>query len=88
MERLGFFQRLADLWRGFWGVKVRKAEAKHVEVVYHNAIQKRMAQYDELKAAVTKLVSERNRVDSRLVTRREDLVLLQNEIIRRTEHSF
>ena len=25
MQRKGFFARLADLWRGFWGVKLSDA---------------------------------------------------------------
>ena len=40
-ERSGFFARLMDLWRGFWGIKIRDAEARNAEVVYHNAVEQR-----------------------------------------------
>ena len=44
MQRKGFFSRILDLWRGFWGSKLDGAEARQAEAVYHNAIEQRVTQ--------------------------------------------
>lgn len=75
--RKGFFGRLLDLWRGFWGNKITDAEARNAEAVYYNAISRRTLQYDKLKDAVGRLVYLRNRIESDVEQRRSDLELVE-----------
>lgn len=76
MERKGFFSRLADLWRGVWGVKLKNAEARNAEAVYHNAIAEHVKHHDRLKDAIGRMVYLRNRVEADLKERQEDLALV------------
>jgi len=81
-RRKGFFARVADLFRGFFGVRLRDAEARNAEVVYHNAITRRERQADGLKDAVARLVYLRNRVEAELQRRRADLRLVEESLVR------
>ena len=82
MERKGFFTRLLDLWRGFWGVRLNGAEARNAELVYHNAIQQRAAQHVKLKDAVARLVYLRNRIEADMRQREDDLRLVDKALLR------
>ena len=82
MQKRGFFGRIADLWRGFWGVKLNVAEAKNAELVYHNAVRTRTHQQEKLHDAVTRLAYLRNKVEVALTQRREDLALVESALTR------
>lgn len=73
MRRRGFLARWISLWHGFWGLRLRNAEAGQAEAVYHQAIERRAAQHRNLKDAVSRLVYLRNRLDSDLRQRQDDL---------------
>ncbi len=64
MSNRGFFGRLADLWRGFWGIKLRNVESANADAVYLSAIQQRQRHHTELRQAVAKLLYMRNRIEA------------------------
>ncbi|MEE8410843.1 MAG: hypothetical protein V3T05_14680 [Myxococcota bacterium] len=76
LQRKGFFSRLTDLWRGMWGVELKKAEARNAEAVYHNAIAEHVKHHDRLKDAIGRMVYLRNRVEADLKERQVDLALV------------
>jgi phage shock protein A len=82
MSRKGFWARLGDLWRGFWGVKLSDAEARNAEAVYHNAINEHVQHHDRLKEAIARLVYLRNRLEADLLERRNDLRLVEKALTR------
>ncbi len=82
MSNKGFFARLADLWRGIWGVKLSDAEARNAEAVYHNAINDHVGHHDRLKEALARLVYLRNRIDAELRERTKDLGLVDGALTR------
>ncbi len=82
MQRKGFFARLADLWRGFWGVKLSDAEARNAEAVYHNAIADHVRHHDKLKEAIARLVYLRNRMEADHKERGRDLALVEGALKR------
>lgn len=65
MQEKGFFARLAGLWRGVFGKRLRHAEARNAEAVYDNAIRERANHHDQLKDAVGQLVYLRNRITAK-----------------------
>jgi len=80
-KRRGFFARIADLFRGRAGVKLRNAEVRNAEVVYHNAIERRVRQCASLKDAVGRLVYLRNRIEADLRRRSEELKLVGESLL-------
>jgi phage shock protein A len=82
MKRKGFFARLADLWRGFWGVRLSDVEARNAEAVYHNAINDHVGHHDRLKQAIARLVYLRNRIEADHRSRSEDLELIDTALRR------
>jgi phage shock protein A len=82
MERKGFFARVADLWRGFWGVKLSDAEARNAEAVYHNAITNHVGHHDKLKEAIARLVYLRNRMEADHKSHEKDLALVEGALKR------
>lgn len=82
MQKKGFFARLFDLWRGMFGVRIRDAEVRNAEVVYHNAIEERAAQHRTLKDAVGRLVYLRNRLDQQIQRAAGDLAVVEGALQR------
>lgn len=76
MNRKGFFARLADLFRGMFGVKLKNAEARNAEAVYHNAVGEHVRHHDRLKDAITRMVYLRNKVEADLKDKQNDLRLV------------
>ncbi len=87
MQGKGFFARMADLWRGFWGITVSNAEARNAEAVYHNAITQRAQQLNRLKQAVGRLVFLRNRVEQEQQKALEDRRLVEASLERAVHNS-
>ncbi len=79
-QRKGFFGRLADLWRGIWGVRMTEAEVKNAEAVYHNALNARRRHHDALKEAAGKLLYLRNRAEAELKQHQRDLELVKKAL--------
>src|SRR5687768_12670270 len=82
MQRKGFFARLADVWRGFWGVRVSQLEVQNAEAVYYQAIRERERHQQELKTAAARLVYLRNRTEAQLQQAKTDHALV-TEALRR-----
>jgi len=80
-NRPGFFARFAALFRGRAGVKLRNAEVRNTEAVYHNAIERRTRQCAELKDAVGRLVYLRNRIEADLKRRTAELGLVAEGLV-------
>lgn len=60
---MGFFARLANLWRGFLSLFVKGIEENNPEAVYEAAIQARILKHQELKKAASAIVYLRNKID-------------------------
>lgn len=61
-----FFDRLANLWKGFWSLFLTTTEANNPEIVYEAAINERIATHDRLKKAVGSIVYLRNKLTAEL----------------------
>ena len=82
MQKKGFFTRLWNLWRGFWGHTIDGAETRNAELVYHNAIADRQRHYEKLKDAVGRLVYLRNQIEADLLQKRDDLKLVEGALLK------
>lgn len=77
---MGFFSRLANIWRGFLGVFLKGFEAKHPEAVYEAAIAERVKQYHRLTQAVAGIVHLRNRLERELKEKSNELKEIRAQI--------
>ena len=50
MANVGFFARLANLWRGFLSLWISDIEKEHPEIAYENAINSMIEKYSRLKS--------------------------------------
>lgn len=70
---MGFLNRVANLWNGFWGLFLTSTEQKNPEIVYEAAISARIAQHAQLKKAVAGIIYLRNRTAADLSMKSEQL---------------
>jgi phage shock protein A len=70
---MGFFDRLANVWRGFLSLWVSDIESRNPEAVYESAIEQRVRQHRDLKKAVSNIVYLRNRLNTELEAAERDL---------------
>ena len=63
---MGFFDRLANVWRGFLSLWVSGIENRNPEAVYESAIDERVRKHRELKKAVSGIVYLRNKLSNEL----------------------
>lgn len=70
---MGFFDRLANVWRGFLSLWVSDIEARNPEAVYEAAIDERVKKHRELKKAVSGIVYLRNKLSTELETKEREL---------------
>ncbi len=75
-----FFQRLANLWRGFLSLFIGGLERDNPEAVYESAIQGRQEQYQKLMKAVSGIVYLRNKQQKELDTHTADLKEVTTQI--------
>ena len=61
---MGFFDRIANLWNGFWSSLLGSAEKSNPELIYEAAIQERLNKHRELKKAVSGIVYLRNKLEA------------------------
>lgn len=73
MAEGGFFDRLFNLWRGFWSQIIGGVEQKNPEAVYDSAIEQRITQYKNLKKTVGDIVYLRNKLSDELAARQKEL---------------
>jgi phage shock protein A len=70
---MGFFDRLANVWRGFLSLWISDIENRNPEAVYESAIDERVRKHRELKKAVSGIVYLRNKLSSELEQREREL---------------
>ena len=69
----GFFDRLANLWKGFWSLWIGGHEKGNPEVVYESAINERIRKYKSLKKAVSNIIYLRNKATKELEEKHAEL---------------
>lgn len=70
---MGLFARIANLWKGFASMFIEDVERANPEIVYQQAINERVAQYQKLMKAVSSIVYLRNKLEKDLDTKSRDL---------------
>lgn len=70
---MGFFDRIGNLWKGFWSLWISDVENKNPEIVYEQAIDARIKRHRELKKAVGGIVHLRNKVSNELEGKEREL---------------
>jgi phage shock protein A len=70
---MGFFDRLANIWKGFLSLWVSNIETRNPEAVYESAIDERVKKHKELKKAVSGIVYLRNKLSAELEEKEKDL---------------
>jgi phage shock protein A len=61
---MGFFDRLANVWKGFLSLWVSDIESRNPEAVYEAAIDERVRKHRDLKKAVSGIVYLRNKLSN------------------------
>ncbi len=70
---MGFFDRIANVWKGFLSIWVSDIETRNPEAVYESAIEERIKKHRELKKAVSGIVYLRNKLSTELETKEREL---------------
>jgi len=70
---MGFFDRLANVWRGFLSLWVSDIENRNPEAVYEAAIEERVRKHRELKKAVSNIVYLRMKIQAELTEKEAKL---------------
>jgi len=73
MAEVGFFKRLANLWRGFLSIWISDIEKEHPEIAYENAINSMIEKYSKLKTATAAIIQRRESIDGRYQKATRDL---------------
>src|SRR5687768_16321352 len=73
MAKVGFFSRIANLWRGFLSLWISDVEKKHPEIAYENAINSMIEKYTQLKKATAAIIRRREEIDQRLNEKSKEL---------------
>ncbi len=76
----GFFDRLGNLWSGFWSLWIGGAEKKNPEAVYEAAINERVRQYKQLKKAVSNIIYLRNKLTKELEDKQKEIKEITQQI--------
>jgi phage shock protein A len=80
MAEIGFFTRLANLWRGFLSIWISDVEKEHPEIAYENAINSMIEKYSKLKQATAAIIRRREDIDERLRSASKDLTQTEAEL--------
>ncbi len=70
---MGFFDRLANIWRGFLSLWISDIENRNPEAVYEAAINERVRKHRDLKKAVSGIVYLRNKLSTELEAKEREL---------------
>lgn len=70
---MGFFDRIANLWKGFLSLWVSDMETRNPEAVYESAIEERVKKHRDLKKAVSGIVYLRNKISTELEQKEREL---------------
>ena len=76
----GFFDRLANIWRGFLALWISDVEKAHPEIAYENAINSMVAKYAQLKKATAAIIGRREDLDSRVKKATAELAQTEAEL--------
>lgn len=77
---MSFFDRLANLWKGFLSLWISDYESKNPEAVYEAAIEARKTKYMDLRKAVSGIVYLRNKLQNELQQKEAELVEVNGQI--------
>jgi phage shock protein A len=77
---MSLFARLGNLVKGFFGAFLGNAEAENPDVVYQNAINERVNQYQKLMKAVSGIVYLRNKLEKDLESKTRELADIHAQI--------
>ncbi|TNE88380.1 MAG: PspA/IM30 family protein [Deltaproteobacteria bacterium] len=77
---MGFFDRIANVWRGFLSLWVSDLEARNPEAVYEAAIDERVRKHRDLKKAVSGIVYLRNKLSNELEEKEAELREVMNQL--------
>lgn len=77
---MGFFDRIANVWRGFLSLWISDIENKNPEAVYEAAIEERIKKHRELKKAVSGIVYLRNKTQTELEAKEKELAEINLQI--------
>jgi len=77
---MGFFDRLANVWRGFLSLWVSDIENRNPEAVYESAIDERVRKHRDLKKAVSGIVYLRNKLSTELESKERSLKDVMNQL--------
>ena len=70
----GFFERIGNLWNGFFSLWISGKEASNPDAVYEAAIDERIKKHRELKKAVSGIVYLRNKTQAELKQKEKELL--------------
>lgn len=70
---MSFFARVANLWKGFLSMFITGVENDNPEIVYQQAINERVNQYQKLMKAVSSIVYLRNKLEKDLASKTREL---------------
>ncbi|MBW1880621.1 MAG: PspA/IM30 family protein [Deltaproteobacteria bacterium] len=77
---MGFFDRLANIWRGFLSLWISDIESRNPEAVYESAIDQRVRKHRDLKKAVSGIVYLRNKLSTEMEQKERDLKDVMKQI--------
>jgi phage shock protein A len=80
MAKVGFFGRLANLWRGFVSLWISDVEKKHPEIAYENAINSMIEKYSALKHATAAIIRRREDIDQRYKAKSAELTQVSADL--------
>ena len=80
MAKVGFFGRLANLWRGFVSLWISDVEKKHPEIAYENAINSMIEKYSQLKHATAAIIRRREDITARLNQQQGELTQVDSDL--------
>ncbi len=80
MAEVGFFKRLANLWKGFLSLWISDVEKEHPEIAYENAINSMIEKYSKLKSATAAIIRRREDASERFTAASKDLAQTDAEL--------
>jgi len=80
VAQVGFFRRLANLWRGFLSLWISDVEKAHPEIAYENAINSMVEKYSRLKTATAAIIRRREEIDERYQRSTKELEQTEAEL--------
>ena len=77
---MGFFGRVANVWKGFLALFVSDLETNNAEAVYESAIEERIKRHRDLKKAVSGIVYLRNKLQGELEEKQNALADITKQL--------